>query len=134
MSNGNSLVFRILIILIIFLIIYLVTSFIFMYLIKSNKIKPGKVSRIFYIDDEKFIKNWEKNRKKGYFLYSLYNLLFNSISILAPFIIYAVITGSDFNLSKFCWLLTGNIIGSIIGLFFRWNINEEKYYKLLNNK
>ena len=42
-------------ILVIFIIIYLATSLLFRYLIKSNKIKPSKVSRIFYIDDERKI-------------------------------------------------------------------------------
>lgn len=66
MSNGKRLGFdmEMLKILALFLIIYLVTSLLFKNLIKSNKIKSSKVSRIFYIDDEKFIENWEKNRKK----------------------------------------------------------------------
>lgn len=127
---GKDFNMGILKLLVIFSIIYLVTSLLFMYLIKSNKIKSSKVSRIFYIDDEKFIKYWEKNRKKCKFMYVLYNFIINSIVILATTIIYLVVTGSDFNLPVFCGLLSGNIIG----LPFKWNMNEEKYYKLLNNK
>ena len=63
-------------------------------------------------------------------MYILYNFIISSIVILVSFIIYSVFTGSDFNLPVFCGLLTGNIIG----LPFRWNINEEKYYKLLDTK
>ena len=114
----------------IFIILYIATSLLFKYLINSNKIKSSKVSRIFYTDDETFIKNWEKNRKKHKLMYILYNFIISSIVILVFFIIYSVFTGSDFNLPVFCGLLTGDIIG----LPFRWNINEEKYYKLLDNK
>lgn len=137
MSNLERLGFNsgILRLLVIFLIIYLVTSLIFKYLIKSNKIKSSKVSRIFYIDDEKFIKNWRKDRKKGKFMYVLYNIIIVSIVILATSIIYIVVTGSDFNkLMISLPILCGSLIGNIIGLPFRWNMNEEKYYKLLNNK
>jgi Na+/glutamate symporter len=123
-------------ILAIFLIIYLVTRLLFKYLIKSNKIKSSKISRIFYTDDEKFIINWEKNRKKGKLMYILYNLIITSIIIFVTSIIYLVVTGSGFNkltisfLPAFC----GTLIGNIIGLPSRWDMNEEKYYNLLNNK
>jgi hypothetical protein len=132
MSNGKRLGFNmgILKILVVFSIIYLVTSLLFKYLIKSNKIKSSKVSRIFYTDDEKFNKNWAKYRRKGKWMYILYNFIINSTVILATSIIYLMVAGSDFNLPVICGLLTGNIIG----LPFRWNMNEEKYYKLLNNK
>lgn len=62
MNNVNGLGVNIGIkILVILLIIYICTGLLFKYLIKSNKIKSSKVSRIFYTDDEKFIKYWEKN-------------------------------------------------------------------------
>jgi hypothetical protein len=137
MSNWERLDFNmwILKILVIFLIIYLVTSLIFKYLIKSNKIKLSKVSRIFYIDDEKFIKSWEKDRKKGKFKYVLYNIIIVSIVIFATSIIYTVVTGSDFyKLMISSPILFGPLMGTIIGLPFRWNRNEERYYNLLNNK
>lgn len=117
-------------ILIYFFVVYFAMFFLFMYLIKSNKIKPSKVSRIFYSDDEKFIKDWEKSRKKHKLKYILYNFIINSVLILITSIIYLVITGRNFNSGVFCGLLIGNTIG----LPFRWNINEERYYKLLNNK
>lgn len=129
MSNGKrlSLNIGILNILVIFIFIYLVTSLLFKYLIKSNKIKSSKLSRLFYTDDETFIKKWEKNRKKGKFMYTLYYIIINSIVILATSILYSVVADRDFNLTLFCGLLTGNIIG----LLFKWNMNEEKYYKFI---
>lgn len=121
-------------ILVIFSIIYLIASLLFKYLIKSNKIKSSRVSRIFYTDNEKFIKNWEKTRKKGKFLYVLYNLIISSIVLLAISIIYSVLTGSDFNKQTISlYLFCGQLTGNIIGLPFRWNLNEVKYDELSNN-
>lgn len=135
MINRERLDFNIWIlkILVIFLIIYLVTSLLFKYLIKSNKIKSSKVSRIFYTDDEKFIRIWEKSRKKGKFLYVLYNLILNSIILLAISIIYSVVIGSFNKLTIPSYLFFGQLIGNIIGLPFRWNLNEVKYDELSNN-
>lgn len=117
-------------ILVIFIIVYLAIFLLFMYLITSNKIKPSKVSRIFYADDEKFIKYWEKSRKKHKLNYVLYNFKINSMVILITLIMYSVFVGGDLNLGILCGLLIGNIII----LPYKWKINEEKYYKLLNNK
>lgn len=113
-------------ILVIIIIIYLVTCYIFMYLIKSNKTKPSKVSRMFYTDEEEFMKIWEKNTRKGKLRYVLYRFTINSIVIL----VNLVVVGRGLNLPIFCGLLTGNIIG----LYFVWNMNQEKYYKLLNEE
>ncbi|WP_455717809.1 hypothetical protein [Anaerosporobacter sp.] len=132
MSNGKRLDINVglLKILVIFLIIYIVTILLFKYLIKSNKIKSSKLSRIFYTDDEKFIINWEKYRKKGKLMYLLYSFMTNSLVILVTSIFCFVVIGSDFNLPVIGGLLTGNLIG----LPIRWNMNEEKYYNLLNIK
>lgn len=130
MINGKSGYFNIDIIqiLVIFIIVYFATILLFMYLIKANKIEVSKVSRIFYTDDEKFIKDWEKNRKKHKLKYVLYNFIINSIVIFIIFKIYSMLIGNEFKSGIF-W---GLLIGNLIGLSFRWNINEEKYYKLLN--
>ena len=132
MSNGKRLDINVglLKILVIFLLIYIVTSLLFEYLIKLNKIKASKVSRIFYTDDEKFIINWEKNRKKGKPLYLLYSFLTNSLVFLVTYLFCFVVIGSDLNLS----VLGGFLIGNLIGLPIRWNMNEERYYMLLNNE
>lgn len=132
MINGKRLDINVgvLKILVIVLIIYIAINLLFKYLIKSNKIKASKVSRIFYTDDEKFIINWEKNRKKGKLLYLLYSFMTNSLVFLVTYLFCFVVLGSDFNLS----VLSGFLIGNLIGLPISWNRNEERYYMLLNNK
>ena len=119
MINGKIIDFDIFIIqmLAIFIIVYFALILLFRYLVKSNKIKPSKVSRVFYTDDEKFIKDWDKNRKKHKLKYVLYNFTINSALILITSVIYLVITGRNFNLGVFCGLLIGNTIG----LPFRWS-------------
>ena len=117
-------------ILIIFIIVYIATILLFRYLVKSNKIKVSKISRIFYADDEKFIKDWEKSRKKHKLKYVLYNFIINSIVTLITLIMCSIFVGGDLNLGLLCGLL----IGDIIVLPYKWNGNEERYYKLLNNK
>lgn len=39
-------------------------TLIFEYLIRENIVKPSKISRIFYQDDEKFVNYWKKHKKK----------------------------------------------------------------------
>lgn len=132
MSNGKRLDINVglLIILVIFLLIYIVTSLFFKYLIKSNKIKASKVSRIFYTDDEKFIIKWKKSRKKGKLIHLLYSIMTNSLVFLVTYLFCFMVIGSDLNLS----VLGGFLIGNLIGLPIRWNMNEERYFMLLNNK
>ena len=128
MSHEQRIVFSIwvLIILVVFLVVYLIISNIFKYLIKSNRMRPGKISRIFYMDEEKFIKKWERYRKKGKLRYVLCNFTIYCVIYLATSIVFFTVTGSNFNLPLFCGLL----IGSIIGVPVNWNRNEEKYFRL----
>ena len=132
MSHEQRLGFftGVLIVLVIFLVINLILSFIFKYSIKSNRIQPGKITRMFYMDDEKFIRQWEKKRKKGKLKNFLCNFIIYGMVILATSVVYLVVTGSDFNLPLFCGLLIGNIIG----LPVNWNRNEDKYNKLVRNR
>ncbi|MBZ9637792.1 hypothetical protein [Clostridium sp. FP1] len=58
-------------ILIVFLVAIPVLSLIIQYLIKTNRIKPSKVSRLFHDDDETFIKSWKKVKEKGILRYTI---------------------------------------------------------------
>ena len=72
----------ILIALVAFIVISLICQYLCQYLINTNKIKASKISKIFYSDDESFIKSWGKTQERGFIKYII-------ISIIS----YTVITG-----------------------------------------
>ncbi|WP_315119896.1 hypothetical protein [uncultured Clostridium sp.] len=85
--------------------------------------------------NEKFIKNWDKNRKKGKSKYILTSLIV--LTILYWSIVTALIIGQGKELHQLTKYLPGFIgatTGCIVGSPITWNRNEEKYYKLLQNK
>ncbi len=118
----------------IFVIALFIISLIFQYLIKSNKIKPGKISRLFYMDNEKFIKYWEKKRKKGKLKFVLYCDVI--ISIVIWFTTLIIIVGTDGDFSKLENALPafyGSLIGTTMGCHLGFNKNENRYDQLIKN-
>lgn len=107
------------------LVIYIVLYFIFRFLIKSNKIKPNKLTRLFYEDDEQFIKKWEKDREKGKFI----NIITAISKIFLFYILtFSLLVGGDVSAIKDTWSgLLGTLLGFIIGAPFGWCIKEDKY-------
>jgi len=121
-------------IMMVFVITFFIISLIFRFQIKSNKIKPGKISRLFYLDDEKFIKFWEKKRNKGKLKFVLYDDVIISIAIWFTSLIVIVVTDCDFSkLKNALPVFFGFLIGSTIGYPLRWNKNEKKYNELTKN-
>lgn len=106
------------------------------FLIKRNKIKPNKVSRIFYEDDESFIKSWKKIREKGMLRYTI-----KTTNIITSIILMAIMTimGIFLLLNKFSMyeyeqqmlfvVLRCVIYGLLISLLL-WCINSFRYSKL----
>lgn len=113
-------------------IIILVISLTFLFLIKANKIKPSKVSRIFYIDDESFIKSWEKAKEKGRLMYDIKSFImytvFNGILVL-------IILTKDNNSVMYVRehilsLLILISVFSLLSTLIRWGIGQDRYSKL----
>lgn len=130
---GFSRVF-VLKVLIVLVIAFFIISFIFRYLVKSNKIKPGKLSKLFYMDDEQYVKYWEKERRKGKIKFVLYMDVIISITIWGAAIVVIASTDGDFSkLKSTLPIFYGYLIGSTIGQPLRWNINEERYKELTKN-
>ena len=120
-------------ILAIFIVVISGLSLILQYLIKTNKIKPSKVSRIFHNDDESFIRSWKKVKEKGMLRYIIKNII--------TYIIMMGIMGIFFTLNKlsmygyeqvqtvFVALIMGGMFGlmnSLIG----WGLNSDRYSEL----
>jgi hypothetical protein len=119
---------------IVFVIAIFIMSVIFRYLVKSNKIKPGKISRLFYMDDEQYVKSWEKERSKGKIRAVLYTDVIMSITIWSTSIVVIALTDGDFSrLENTLPVFYGIIIGNTIGNLLSWNKNEEKYKELTRN-
>lgn len=126
--------FFVLKVLIVLVIALFIISLIFRYLIKSNKIKPSKLSRLFYMDDEQYVKYWEKERRKGKVKFVLYMDVILSITIWIASIVVIAATDGDFSkLKNTLPIFYGYLIGSTIGHPLRWNINEERYKELTKN-
>lgn len=118
-------------ILCIMLALNIVLYFIIQYLIKSNKIKPSKFTRLIYEDDERFIENWEKQREKSKFRYfiaviSKYYLIYTLVLLL--------LIGGNVGMLKERWpSFLGTLIGCTIGAPIGRAIREDKYIRLTEN-
>lgn len=118
-------------ILFIILILYFVLFFIFWFLIKFKKIKPNKITRFFYEDDELFIKKWEKERNKSKTIYFF--------SVLSKFYVFYILGilfffGFDFSMLREKWpVFLGTLIGYTIGIPVGWAVKEDKYLRLIKN-
>ena len=81
--------------------------------------------------DSKFIKKWERNRKRGRLVYALFSCVIMSSSFLAGAIIAYLFTGK-ISLYTTMGLMIGGLIGGAIGGILKWTTNEKKYMKLTN--
>jgi hypothetical protein len=119
--------------LLIVVIISLIST-IFKFLIKRNKIKPNKVSRIFYEDedDESFIKYWKKTKEKGMLRYTIKTttIIMGIIAILVIFPILVKFGMNEFNQQMlFEFFIKGGIFGLLISLVL-WSANSFRYREL----
>lgn len=128
---NKAVIFKLIIL---FIIAVFIISRVFRYLIKSNKIQPSKISRIFYMDDEGFVKYWDKKRSKGKLKSILYDDIIISIVIWVTSLSVIVLTDGNLNkLENTLPVFWGYLIGTTIGSHLRWNKNEKKYNELTKN-
>lgn len=115
----------------IILALSIVLYFTLQYLIKSKKMKPSKLTRIFYEDDDNFIKRWEKERKKNKFIFFITTIgKFYSIYIIG----FLLISGGDLSFILQKWhVFLGALTGCIIGAPIGWAISEDKYIRLIES-
>ena len=89
------------------------------------------------MNNEKFIRKWEKNRQKGKSKYVMITCI-NSIlaSFVGTFIGILIKEGDLFNpltehySATYLGIFLGSFIGAIIGSLLSWSRNEEKYNNL----
>lgn len=113
-------------------IAYIVISLTFTSLIKANKIKPSKVSRIFCSDDENFIKSWKKTKEKGILMYTIKN----GAMYTAVYGIIGFMSTQKNDISIRYWredillLVVIVFFGGLIISLTRWGIETHRYNKL----
>jgi uncharacterized ion transporter superfamily protein YfcC len=123
-------------ILVIFLVVYMVIALIFRYFITIKKLNPSKLSRLFYEDDERFIKSWEKIKEKGMLKLVLKNTIIMTFMMSIIGIVFIFNKRSMYGEVQSQTLLTDLLMGVILGVlnslmqcFFgndRYNILKEK--------
>lgn len=83
---------------------------------------------------DKFIKTWEKNRRKGRMFYALkYGVIMGFSMLTASIISDLFIMDIPLNIFVFISSMLGGVIGGVIGGYIRWDSNEEKYRKYVND-
>lgn len=107
-----------------------VISLIFRCLIRKNVIKPSKISRIFYQDDESFINYWRETQEKGILKYTIKNIIYMTITfgmVVSISIFYKrerqTLTPILFEYLSIC------VISGLIGRV-SWGDNQNKYNQL----
>ncbi len=78
------------------------------------------------MSNDKFIKSWARQRKKGKTVYSLTFGGIMSASCLTGDIIFYLLT-DIISIESVLGSIIGGLIGGAIGGILRWNTNEEKY-------
>ncbi|MBU3129931.1 hypothetical protein LGL55_19535 [Clostridium tagluense] len=124
-------------ILIVFLVAIFVLSLIIQYLIKTNRIKPSKVSRLFHDNDESFIKSWKKVKEKGILRYTIKIVIRYTIMMGIMGIVFILNKLSVYGYEQSQTVFVALIIGAIFGLInslIGWVINSYRYSILKNFK
>lgn len=96
-------------------------------LIGKNIIKPSKISKIFYEDDENFINSWRKTQEKGILKYMIKNVIVQTIMvdmIGKIIILYREQRGTQF------WYLAIGVIAGLMLTFIYWSDNQNRYNQL----
>ncbi|MGE5627598.1 MAG: hypothetical protein ACM3X7_05700 [Solirubrobacterales bacterium] len=96
------------------------------FLIKKNIIKPNKISRAFYQDDEYFIDSWKKTREKGLLRYIIKSIIF--ATVLTGILGIVSIFYKPQGMTMLYFLTLGPIIGLIYCM--SWRDNQYRYKKL----
>ena len=120
-------------ILIIFLVAIPVLSLILQYLIKTNRIKPSRLSRLFHDDDESFIKFWKKIKEKGMLRFTIKIIISYTSAVGIIGIIFILNNLSMFGYEQSQTMFVALIFGAIAGLLsslIGWGINSDRYCKL----
>lgn len=119
----------------IILFTFVAISLTFQYLVTTNKIKTSKISKIFYTDDESFIKSWGKTQERGMLKYIIKNIISMTFMTGIAGIVIILYQRSvyGFEQSQISQIFPDYLsMGVILGLInsFMWGKNQAKYSRL----
>ncbi|MBZ9637487.1 hypothetical protein [Clostridium sp. FP1] len=121
---------------VIVVVTYVVIALILRYFITIKKLKISKLSRLFYDDDEKFIKSWEKMKDKGVLKYILKNIVIGIVTmgIIGIFFLLNKFTmyGYEQRQTLFVALFMGIIFG-LINSLTQYIVGQDRYRQLKEN-
>jgi len=110
-------------------VIYIVIALIYKYLISTGKVKPNKVSRLFYEDDEKFKKSWIKTKEKGMLMHVI-KITFITTVVMGVMYIFLLLDERMYGVAKNQTLSTALLMGVILGFInslTQWSIGNYRY-------
>ncbi len=84
--------------------------------------------------NNKFLKMWATKRKSGKNKYVLIFSLTIIVGLLIGSVGMALFRGNDLNFPVIAGLMTGGLIGSVMGGIGGWNANETKYTEILEKQ
>jgi amino acid transporter len=121
---------------VVFLVV-VVINLTFQYLIKTNRMKPSKASRLFYNDDERFIKSWKKTQEKGVLKYIIGNIIFCTAAMGIMGIVFILNKLSLYGYEGSQTLVVALSMGAVLGLItslIGWGTNHDRYSRLKQKK
>lgn len=118
---------------IVIIVVYLGMSLTFQYLITTKRIKGSKVSKIFYDDNESFLKSWEKIQAKGIFIHIIKTVIFTTVGMGIIRMIFLSTNHSSYGYEEGLTLWDNLLFGFNFGLLFsvfNWFVSKDRYRKL----
>lgn len=83
-------------------------------------------------NNKKFIKSWEKQRKKGKTWYVLIKSIIMGMTMLVAFTALKFVNVGKVHFDFIYFV--GGFVGAMIGANCGWDTNEEKYYEFMSKK
>ncbi|MBM7868633.1 uncharacterized protein YacL [Clostridium pascui] len=85
------------------------------------------------MNNEKFIRRWEKTKQKGEEVYILTRGIGMGAGMFIGSVISRLISKTPFDFYMHFGYFIGGFIGGIIGAIISWPKNEKRYNELVNN-
>lgn len=114
---------------IIIVIAIIAISFIFQYLLRIQKLKPTKLTRIFYEDDESFAISWGKQQQKGVCNYVMKNIIIMTVMNSTCGVIFIFYKSYEYTQVLIIALIMGGIFGLLVSLL-GWGRNQDRFSHL----